>query len=481
MKRLLVLLAACGSTTPVEAPLVNAPPAKTHGDLSVRLGECVAPNEMMVSGPRSRAGQVFAIMGAQQHDADEAAEQAKKQPTIKGSIDKAAIRAEVRKNKPAIAKCYETALQKKPDLAGTVQAQFTIDKAGKVMNATAFGVDPGVATCVAKVIEKMAFPKPNGGGIVVVNYPFAFKTADTDESGGSGTAMALDEGKMGQSDARQQAIEQARAAGILGPPPGVPLESVVKPLGECATAQAKDYGTFAVEWTPDAKVSGVDDPAFAKCLTRVAQRVTGAPNFRCGVAFGVMPPVELTSFGSATYGSEFAKLPQPSADRIVIRGPVFVKPAAGTAMRALNTMFRKAVEQHVDLVLDDLTGKPLVDITVPAAPVTATRAGSWTGLVAEPGPFDESVKLSILLSSAGVTLGMSRVNEFITTNLDGVEARLKEDKASAFFADRLDIEIAAEDDATYDDLVRVIQIATKVGFVGWKVYVPEALTARPHL
>ena len=62
---------------------------------------------------------------------------------------------------------------------------------------------------------------------------------DRDESGGTGTAMALDEGKMGKKDsdraegqyrmkkeqddpqlARQQAIEQARAAGILGSPGG---------------------------------------------------------------------------------------------------------------------------------------------------------------------------------------------------------------------------------------------------------------------
>jgi TPR repeat protein len=39
---------------------------------------------------------------------------------------------------------------------------------------------------------------------------------DADESGGTGTAMALDEGKMGKKDARQQAIDQARAAGVLG-------------------------------------------------------------------------------------------------------------------------------------------------------------------------------------------------------------------------------------------------------------------------
>ena len=38
---------------------------------------------------------------------------------------------------------------------------------------------------------------------------------EEDESGGTGTAMALDEGKMGK-DSRDQAIERARVAGVLG-------------------------------------------------------------------------------------------------------------------------------------------------------------------------------------------------------------------------------------------------------------------------
>jgi hypothetical protein len=57
-------------------------------------------------------------------------------------------------------------------LAGTVQVQFFIKPDGTVASAAASGVDPAVASCVADVIKSLAFPKPNGGGGVQVNYPF---------------------------------------------------------------------------------------------------------------------------------------------------------------------------------------------------------------------------------------------------------------------------------------------------------------------
>ena len=40
--------------------------------------------------------------------------------------------------------------------------------------ASAGGVDPNVAKCVAAVIKAIEFPKPKGGGGVQVNYPFTF-------------------------------------------------------------------------------------------------------------------------------------------------------------------------------------------------------------------------------------------------------------------------------------------------------------------
>jgi outer membrane biosynthesis protein TonB len=81
---------------------------------------------------------------------------------VKGSVQK-------------IKYCYEKALVASPSLKGTVQVQFFIKPDGTVASAAASGVDPDVATCVANVIRSLAFPKPNGGGGVQVNYPFTFR------------------------------------------------------------------------------------------------------------------------------------------------------------------------------------------------------------------------------------------------------------------------------------------------------------------
>jgi TonB family protein len=32
-----------------------------------------------------------------------------------------------------------------------------------------------VETCVTKAVERLIFPKPVGGGVVAVSYPFTFK------------------------------------------------------------------------------------------------------------------------------------------------------------------------------------------------------------------------------------------------------------------------------------------------------------------
>jgi hypothetical protein len=48
-----------------------------------------------------------------------------------------------------------------------------------------------------------------------------------------------------------------------------------------------------------------------------------------------------------------------------------------------------------------------------------------------------------------------------------------------FFTDRTDLEIAGADDVVYGDIVKTIELATKVGFTDWKVLPPAALAARP--
>ena len=77
--------------------------------------------------------------------------------------------------KALLRKCYENELAKKPSLRGTVQAQFVIDGKGQVIKSEASGVDPAVASCIAEVIKKLAFPAL--AEITQVSYPITFRPA----------------------------------------------------------------------------------------------------------------------------------------------------------------------------------------------------------------------------------------------------------------------------------------------------------------
>ena len=97
--------------------------------------------------------------------------------TLRGSLDKEVIREVIRGHILAIKACYESALAKDPTLAGKLTASFTIAATGavvasKIEHSTL--ADPAVARCTAKEIRSWVFPPPEGGGIVVVQYPFSF-------------------------------------------------------------------------------------------------------------------------------------------------------------------------------------------------------------------------------------------------------------------------------------------------------------------
>ena len=105
---------------------------------------------------------------------------------------------------------------------------------------------------------------------------------------------------------------------------------------------------------------------------------------------------------------------------------------------------------------------------------------------------DEHVTLSVLVQSDQIWVGLSRVNEFQPIPKKGdqqdwekFETTLKEHKASAFFADRRDIEIAGESTAAapvvYQDIIHAMDIAVKVGFKDVGLTDPAGLAARPSL
>ena len=99
--------------------------------------------------------------------------------------------------------------------------------------------------------------------------------------------------------------------------------------------------------------------------------------------------------------------------------------------------------------------------------------------------------LSVLVQADRIWVGLSRVNEFQEIpkkgddqDWDKFETTLKEHKASAFFADRADIEIAGEittqSPVEYQDVIHAMDVAVKVGFIDVGLTDPAGLAARPQ-
>ncbi|MFL5350936.1 MAG: TonB family protein [Hyalangium sp.] len=101
------------------------------------------------------------------------------EPEVKGgSLDKELVRKVIQEHRPQIRACFESLLNQYPDLNGKVQAQFTIGAEGQVLQSTVLQSSTGskeLDSCVASHVRLWEFPKPKGGGTVVVSYPFIFK------------------------------------------------------------------------------------------------------------------------------------------------------------------------------------------------------------------------------------------------------------------------------------------------------------------
>ena len=98
---------------------------------------------------------------------------------VTGSIDKDIIRRIVRSHINEVRHCYAQGLKTDPNLAGRVSIEFTIAATGRVTEAeisssTLPESAKDVNACVATAVKRWKFPKPAGGGVVTVTYPFVF-------------------------------------------------------------------------------------------------------------------------------------------------------------------------------------------------------------------------------------------------------------------------------------------------------------------
>jgi hypothetical protein len=95
-----------------------------------------------------------------------------------GSLDRDIIRRVVRAHLHEVRNCYNEGLKRDPNLRGRVVIDFVIGPDGFVSSAVVEQSDlpdKQVAPCIAAAAGGWQFPKPVGGGNVVVTYPFVLE------------------------------------------------------------------------------------------------------------------------------------------------------------------------------------------------------------------------------------------------------------------------------------------------------------------
>jgi hypothetical protein len=99
---------------------------------------------------------------------------------VRGSLGSDVIRRVVRQHLGEVRYCYERALLRRPALSGRVGTSFVIGESGAVISSkvesSTLG-DAPVEECIAAAVRRWEFPRPAGGGLVLVNYPFVVQPA----------------------------------------------------------------------------------------------------------------------------------------------------------------------------------------------------------------------------------------------------------------------------------------------------------------
>jgi len=101
-------------------------------------------------------------------------------PEVTGAYDPELIRRVVRSHHDQLKYCYDNALTRNPKLTGKVSVRWIITEGGTVGSSNVVNTTtntPELDRCIAGRVLTWVFPKPKGGGVAVVTYPFVFKQA----------------------------------------------------------------------------------------------------------------------------------------------------------------------------------------------------------------------------------------------------------------------------------------------------------------
>ncbi len=99
--------------------------------------------------------------------------------TVAGTLSKKTIRRIVHRHMNEVKFCYTRALSSRPELEGRIAVKFVISAKGTVQAAAVSRSTVGNAameSCVVNAARRWTFPQPEDGGVVIVTYPFSFRT-----------------------------------------------------------------------------------------------------------------------------------------------------------------------------------------------------------------------------------------------------------------------------------------------------------------
>ena len=160
---------------------------------------------------------------------------------VRGALDQEIVRRIVRRHINEVKYCYEQELMKAPNLGGRVLVQFTIAASGEVIASVLQNSTLGnsrVENCTIQATRRWAFPRPLGGGIVIVSYPFVMTP---NGEAGAGVASA-------SSPEPPRPIDQALATLAKGPG-SAQIERISSLLGLRKLSSAE-----VLAWTIDRRV-----------------------------------------------------------------------------------------------------------------------------------------------------------------------------------------------------------------------------------
>ena len=145
-----------------------------------RLGNCLASRLRGLRYPAPAQGSAVAEVAIELGHAGEWAEIFDHGPLVLGSLDVSVVQRVIDANRQPIRYCYEVASRNGSAFRAKVAVKFVISAAGTVVGARVAQStvnDAELETCILSRVKSYQFPKPRGGGVVIVTYPIIFGPA----------------------------------------------------------------------------------------------------------------------------------------------------------------------------------------------------------------------------------------------------------------------------------------------------------------